>query len=145
MIVLAVLGIAILVFRGLGFAGIESLASWEVSTRFGLGVMFLFTATAHFTSMKKDLERMIPSWVLYPRAMVYFTGVCEILGAMGLFIPSLQMIAGIGLIIFLIAVLPANINAARTGSTLRGNPPTPLALRIPMQILFILLIWWSAI
>ena len=46
---------------------------------------------------------------------------------------------------FFVAVLPANIHAARAGVTLGGEPATPLALRIPMQLLFIGLTWWSAV
>jgi uncharacterized membrane protein len=88
---------------------------------------------------------MVPKWVPHPKTMVYFTGVCEILGAIGLLLPSLQKAAAIALILLLIALLPANINAARTAVTLRGKPSTALWLRVPMQILFILLIWWSAI
>jgi hypothetical protein len=38
----------------------------------------------------------------------------------------------------------ANINAAMKGVTLMGTPATPLALRVPMQILFIALIWWAS-
>jgi uncharacterized membrane protein len=145
MLVLAVLLISILLFRLIGEFGVDSLDSWQVSTRFGLAVMFFFTASAHFTSMKEDLIAMVPKWVPQPRIMVYFTGVCEILGAIGLLIPSVQKITAIALILLLIALLPANINAARSGITLRGKPPTPLLIRIPMQLLFSFLIWWSAI
>jgi uncharacterized membrane protein len=75
--------------------------------------------------------------------MVFFTGLCEFAGAIGLVIPETRRAAGIALILFFIAVLPANIHAARAGVTLRGRPATPLWLRIPMQILFIVLTWWS--
>lgn len=145
MLVLIVLGVAILVFRLLGVVGIQYFDSWVISTRFGLAVMFLFTASAHFTSMKADLIRMVPKWVAYPKAMVTFTGICEILGAVGILIPGLQKITGIALILLLVLLLPANIHAAKTGVTLRGKSATALWLRIPMQILFILLVWWSAI
>ena len=93
--------------------------------------------------MKEDLIRMTPSWVPWPRAMVFFTGLCEFAGAIGLVVPALQRAAGIALILFFVAVLPANIHAARAGITLRGRPPTPLWLRVPMQFLFIALAWWS--
>ena len=73
---------------------------------------------------------------------MYFTGICEIAGAIGLLIPELRSAAGICLIIFFIAVLPANIHAAKTGAGLRGKPATALWLRIPMQVLFIVLAWW---
>jgi uncharacterized membrane protein len=141
MIVLLVLGLSILFFRGIGALGVDALASWHDSTRFGLAVMLFFTASAHFTSMRKDLVRMVPRSVPHPETMVYFTGVCEILGAIGLLLPPLQKVAAVALILLLIALLPANIHAARTGVTLRGKPATSLWLRIPMQVLFILLIW----
>src|SRR5690349_18949005 len=103
MIVLFVLLISILVFRGVGELGVPLFASWQTAARFGLAVMLLFTASARFTRMKEDLIRMVPPRIPNPRAMVYFTGVCEILGAIGLTIPSLSKLTGITLIIFFIA------------------------------------------
>jgi len=143
MLVLIVLVAFILLFRGLGFAGAPAFASWSSDVRDGLAVMLLFTASAHFTPMKEDLIRMTPPWVPLPRAMVFFTGLCELAGAIGLVIPATRRAAGIALILFFIAVLPANIHAARAKVTLRGRPATPLWLRVPMQILFIFLAWWS--
>jgi uncharacterized membrane protein len=143
MLVLLVLVASILIFRGLGFAGASALASWPTAVRDGFAVMLLFTASAHFTPIKEDLIRMTPRWVPRPRAMVFFTGLCELAGAIGLLIPATRRAAGIALILFFIAVLPANIHAARAGVTLRGRPATPLWLRIPMQVLFIFFVWWS--
>ena len=53
--------------------------------------------------------------------------------------------AGLALIVFLLAVLPANIHAARAGVTLRGAPATPIAPRVALQGLFIGLLWWSGV
>ena len=39
------------------------------------------------------------------------------------------------------AMLPANVSAARRGIEVRGRRVTPLWLRVPMQILFILWTW----
>jgi uncharacterized membrane protein len=47
------------------------------------------------------------------------------------------------LIVLLIGMFVANVNAARKGVTLRGKPATPLWVRTPMQALFIALLWWS--
>jgi uncharacterized membrane protein len=142
MLVLIVLIVAFVVLRVLGFAGVVAFASWQGSARDALAIMLLFTASAHFTSMRKDLLRMMPPWVPWPRAMVYFTGICEIAGAVGLLIPEFRSAAGICLIVFFIAVLPANIYAAKTNVGLRGKAATALWLRIPMQVLFIGLAWW---
>jgi uncharacterized membrane protein len=138
-----VLVVSLLAFRGVGVAGVEALSSWAAATRWALAVMFLFTASAHFTALKEDLVRMVPKAVPYPRQVVYLTGICEVLGAIGLLVPSLQRAAGIALVLFLIAVFPANVHAARTAVTIRGKPATPLWLRLPMQLLFIGLTWWS--
>lgn len=143
MTVLIVLLVALFLFRGIGALGFETFASWPAATRYALAVMLFFTASAHFTSMKEDLVRMVPNWVPRPRAVVLLTGICEILGAIGLLLPSLQHVAGVGLILFFFAVFPANVRATRAGVTLRGKPATPLWLRTPMQILFIVLTWWS--
>jgi uncharacterized membrane protein len=143
MLVLIIFIVSIIVFRGLGFTGAPAFASWPADVRDGLAVMLLFTASSHFTPMKEDLIRMAPRWVPRPRAMVFFTGLCELAGAVGLVVPETRRAAGIALILFFIAVLPANIHAARAGVTLRGRPATPLWLRVPMQILFIVLAWWS--
>ena len=44
--------------------------------------------------------------------IVRFTGLCEIAGAIGLLVPWTRFAAGIGLVLFLIAVFPANAYAA---------------------------------
>ena len=145
MIVLVVLLVSLLIYRGVGALGVDALATWPAATRFALATTLLLTASAHFTRMKEDLIRMVPEWVPWPRAMVYFTGVCELVGAVGLLIPSLRLAAGIALIAMFILLFPANVKAAQSGVGLGGRPPTPLWLRVPMQLLFIVLTFWSAV
>jgi uncharacterized membrane protein len=106
--------------------------------------MFVFTGVAHFSKMKHDLARMIPSSFPQPMLIVCITGVCEFLGATGLLIPRSRSLAGICLILLLIGMFTANINAALKGVTLGGKPVTSLWLRTPMQILFIGMIWWAS-
>lgn len=143
MTVLIVLLVALFLLRGIGALGFATFASWPAATRYALAVMLFFTASAHFTSMREDLIRMIPGWVPRPRAVVFITGICEILGAIGLLLPAVQRASGFALILFFVAVFPANVRAARAGVTLRGKPATRLWVRTPMQILFIVLTWWS--
>jgi uncharacterized membrane protein len=142
MLVLIVLFGGLLLFRLLGFAGVGIFSTWQAATTYALALMFLFTATAHFGKMREDLERMLPPWVPNPRAIVFITGILEIIGALGLIIPETRWLAGLCLILFLIAVFPANVHAAKAKSTLAGRPATPLGVRAPMQILFILLLVW---
>lgn len=142
---LIVLIVVTLLTRLAGQLGVRSLRDWAAATRVGLAVMFCFTAAAHFNNMRADMIRMMPPSVPYPELMVTFTGVCEILGAIGLLIPRTRRIAAIALILFLIAVLPANIHAARAGVTIGGSAATPLVPRIALQVLFIALLWWSGV
>jgi uncharacterized membrane protein len=142
--VLLILVGACLIFRGLGFAGIAAFATWQACARDALSLMLVFTGVSHFTSMKEDFVRMMPAAIPWPRAMVYFTGICELAGAAGLLLPETRRVAAYALIVFFLAILPANIHAARAGVTLRGRPATNLWLRIPMQILFIAVAIWSA-
>lgn len=143
MVVVLILVVSCLIFRGLGFAGITVFATWQASARDGLSLMLVFTGVSHFTFMEEDFVRMMPPSIPFPRAMVYFTGICEITGAVGLLLPEFRRAAAYALIAFFLAVLPANIHAARAGVTLRGKPATNPRLRIPMQILFIAIAFWS--
>lgn len=142
---LVVLVVVTLLSRAIGRLGVTQLRDWAASTRVGLAVMFCFTAAAHFNSMRPDMIAMIPPSVPNPEFMVTFTGMCEILGAVGLLVPRTRRLAAAALILFLLAVLPANIHAAQAGVTLRGAPPTPLVPRVMLQLLFIALLWWSGV
>ena len=142
---LVLLTVVTLLARLAGQLGVRSLRSWAASVRVGLAVMFTFTAVAHFNSIREDLVRMVPPWVPAPAAMVTLTGVCEILGAVGLLVPRTRRAAAVALIVFLVAVLPANVHAAASGVTLRGAPVTPIVPRVALQMMFIALVWWSGV
>lgn len=133
-----------LILRAIGALGVTALVTWHDSVRYALALMFAFTGVAHFNRMKHDLARMIPSFFPQPMLIVYFTGVCEFLGAAGLLIPEFRHLAEICLILLLVGMFTGNVNAALKGVTLVGKPVTALWLRTPMQILFIGLIWWAS-
>jgi len=139
--VLIVLCAAFGLYRMLGLAGVTALDSWTVSARAALSTMFFFTAASHFTPMKKDLMAMVPPALPRPDVLVLITGIAELAGAIGLLVPRTTFWAAIGLIALMIAMLPANISAARRGVLLRGRPATSLWLRVPMQVLFIAWAW----
>ena len=143
MAVLIVLFTSWLVFRGIGALGMGALATWQHSAGYALAVMFVFTGIAHFNKMRHDLARMVPAMFSRPMLLVYFTGILEFAGVVGLMMPRFRALAGTCLIVLLIAIFPANVNAAMKGTTLAGKAATPLWLRAPMQVLFIGLLWWS--
>jgi uncharacterized membrane protein len=140
--VLAVLFGSLLVYRALGAAGVSLFASWIESARFALASMFVFTAVSHFAPMKRDLIAMVPPSLPRPDLLILATGVLELAGAGGLLFEATRFWAACGLILLLAAMLPANVSAARRGIEIRGRRVTPLWLRVPMQILFIIWAWY---
>jgi uncharacterized membrane protein len=143
MVPLIVLIVVTLLARCAGQLGVAALRNWAAAVRVGVAVMLCFTAAAHFNSMRADLIRMVPPAVPNPEFMVTFTGVCEILGAIGLLVPQTRRAAAVGLMLLFVGVLPANIHAALTGVTLSGAAATPLVPRIALQLLFIAAVWWA--
>lgn len=122
---------------------------FALSGRIAMSVMLLFTAAAHF-AFNKGMAMMLPAFVPYKTQIVYLTGIIEIIGALGLFFPDIQILTGWLLNVFFILIVPANIYAAvhhidyQKGSS-DGNGLPYLWFRIPLQILFILWVYFSAV
>ena len=140
MVSLYVLITATAAFRIAGLLGVRSFRSFADCLRFGFAVMFVFTGISHFTSLKEDFVRMIPFEFFRNDATVYATGAIEIAGA--LWLASGRRVGTICVlfIVFLAAVLPANIYASVNNITLGGRPPTELHLRVMAQVLYIALL-----
>lgn len=139
--VLAILFGTFFLYRALGVIGLSQLDSWVASARFALATMFVFTAVSHFAPMRRDLIAMVPPGFPRPDLMVFFTGIMEVAGAAGLLFESTRFWAACGLILLLVAMLPANVSAARRRIELRGRRVTPLWIRVPMQVLLIVWAW----
>ncbi|MRI00040.1 hypothetical protein GH721_05765 [Kriegella sp. EG-1] len=120
-----------------------------LSARIAMSIMLCFTAIGHVV-FTKGMAMIIPQSIPFKTSIVYFTGLFEILLAIGLLIPKLKVISGWLLIIFLILMLPANIYASIHNinyqkGTFDGNGIAYLWFRIPLQLLFILWTYFCAI
>lgn len=143
---------ATLVFRTLGALGVRRFASWPVSAAHGMAVMLVLTASAHFVPASvtvmpnhADLVRMVPPFMPFADAVIYLTGVLELLGALGLVLTATRWVAGVALAALFVTLLPANIHAAIADVTFaNGEPATPLWQRIPEQILYVGIVVWAA-
>ena len=129
--------------RIVGAISWSALDNWQMAVRAGLAIMFVVTGVAHFTRTRVDLIRMVPPQLPHPALLVTVTGVAELAGAIGLLIPRLAPWAGYALIALLIAMFPANLYASQIGHRIAGRPHTRLALRLPLQLLWIALLGWS--
>lgn len=110
---------------------------WWTALRVALAAMFLLTASAHWGKRREDLIRMVPAPLPRPDLLVTVTGICEIVGAIGLLIPRAAPVAAIGMTLLLITVFPANVRAVRQAISIGGRPPTPLSARAAIQIVFL--------
>jgi uncharacterized membrane protein len=122
---------------------------YPFSGRIAMAVMLVFTAIGHF-AFTKGMTMMLPDFIPFKTEVIYLTGVIEIIAAVGLLIPSLRVWTGWALILFFILLLPGNIKAAvdhidYQKATFDGNGPAYLWFRIPLQILFIVWTYLSAI
>lgn len=122
---------------------------FALSGRIAMSIMLLFTAIGHFV-FTQGMSMMIPKFIPYKETFVHLTGVFEISLAIGLLIPRWKYISGWALIIFLLLMLPANIytsvhNVNYQKGTLDGKGLSYLWFRIPLQFLFIIWTYLSAI
>jgi uncharacterized membrane protein len=106
--------------------------------RVSLAIMLIVTGIAHFTRTDLMVE-MMPEFLPLKKEIVYMTGILELLAVIGLLVGRLSRITAILLIIFFVAVLPANIVGGIKQVNLGGmeNGIMYLLFRVPMQILFI--------
>src|SRR6516162_4068398 len=134
---LILLVILVVVFWLAGRAGIALFQDPSFVLRAALGFMFLFTASAHWGRRRPDLIRMVPPQLPHPHLLVTVTGILEILGAIGLFVPRTARAASICLALLLLALFPANIRAARQNLTIGGQHVLSWPIRGAIQLVFI--------
>jgi len=82
---------------------------------------------------------MIPDALPAPAALVYISGVFEILGGLGLILPATRRLAAWGLVALFLAVVPANVNMAVNHLPFGTHevPSWALWARLPLQLLLI--------
>ncbi|MEP6987815.1 MAG: DoxX family protein [Chloroflexota bacterium] len=110
-----------------------------------LAATFIIAGIAHFTFLRKDFAQIVPPIFPNKDGIVIFTGILELLGGIGLLIPQLSRWAAIALILYLIAVFPANIYGARQHVPILGKPHPSVMVRLPFQSLLIFLLWWTTL
>lgn len=105
-----------------------------------MALFFVGAGMLHFL-MPAFYLAIVPSMLPRPLALVYISGVFEILGGIGVLVPPCRRAAGYGLIALLIAVFPANIKMftdhLHQGFSLAT---VGLFLRLPLQIVFIVIV-----
>lgn len=109
-----------------------------------VSAFFVFVGVNHFLN-PAFFEAIVPPYLPSPRLLVDLSGVCEIAGGIGILVPALRQPARWGLIALLIAVFPANLHMALNPQPFvdSGFPLWALYLRLPLQGVLILWVFWS--
>lgn len=117
---------------------LKLVALWALAAAMiGIGVL-------HFVR-PKPFVRIVPKYLPAPLALVYISGLFEILGGIGLLIPATRTWAAWGLIALYVAVFPANVYMLTDNISLDPRKPIPrwaLWLRLPFQLVFIAWAYW---
>jgi uncharacterized membrane protein len=104
-------------------------------------VFFIAAGANHFIHPDFYI-RIVPQWLPAHAPLVQISGGCEILGGIGVLLRKTRRIAGVGLIVLLVAVFPANLEMALHPELYR-DIGTPLAfyLRLPLQLVLLAWVW----
>jgi len=106
-----------------------------------LAILFLVSGCLHFI-LPETYRKIVPPTLPARLGLVYISGAAEILGGLGLLVPSTRRAAAWGLIALLIAVFPANIYMAIAHLRFPGVMGQSWAqwTRLPLQLP---LIYWA--
>lgn len=83
----------------------------RTTIRIVLAVAFLLAGLLHL-AVPGPFLAITPDWVPRPEAVIRFTGLAEIAGAIGLMTRRFRVAAGIGLALYTVCVYPANVHHA---------------------------------
>jgi uncharacterized membrane protein len=113
----------------------------NVTGRVILVILFILSGSLHFIAPQLYLK-IVPPYLPAHLPIVYISGAAEALGGIGLLIPSTRRAAAWGLVVLLIAILPANIYMATAHLPAPGVMGHGWAqwLRVPLQLP---LIYWA--
>ncbi len=106
-------------------------------------LFYIMAGTNHFINPDWYV-RIVPPILPFKTAIVYISGILEIILGSLLIFPKTRFIAAWGLIILLVAVYPANIYVALTNGGVMDTTPLIAWGRLPFQFVLIGLAYWHS-
>ena len=106
------------------------------------GGVFHFVPVGHafFTSI---VPPWLPAWLPGPGALVYLSGIMELVAAAALLREKTRRVAGYALMAITVGVTPANVHMWMHPELYAYAPQWMYAFRLLLQIFLLWLIWWS--
>jgi uncharacterized membrane protein len=124
------------------------LGRYKRPLRYVMGVLYVVAGTMHFV-VPQVYVQVVPPSLPRPLALVYLSGIAEIVLGLGVLVPRTRRLAAWGLVLLLLAVFPANVYMATHDVVLEGVPewasePSDAATwaRLPFQGVLLLWAWW---
>ncbi len=109
---------------------------------YALAAFYAFAGYRHIAGPEPFLS-ITPAWVPFPEAVILWTGIAEIAGAIALaqpWSPRLRQAGGIGLALYALCVWPANINHMLMDMA-QPDGGWGLAYHVPRMLAQPLIIW----
>lgn len=109
-----------------------------------MALFYILGGVNHFINAQFYMP-MMPPYLPWHAALVFLSGVAELGLGIAVLIPSLRRIAAWGIILLLIAILPANIHIALHNIPVFGATEGAGVwnwVRLPVQGVLILWAWW---
>ncbi|KQR73180.1 hypothetical protein ASG25_20335 [Rhizobium sp. Leaf384] len=108
--------------------------------RTGLSIFYALAGILHLAWPSPFLT-ITPDWVPFPSTVIALTGVCELLGAVGIWFRPTERAAAIGLALYAVCVYPANIKHAIDSLTAADAGVLPWLYHVPRLLLQPVLVW----
>jgi uncharacterized membrane protein len=132
---LLVLIAAIVLFFARGRGRYLQFGGVQIALRVLVSLPLLISAIALHFMRSNEATAMLPPVFSNPRIAVIGTGVLEIFGAIGLFVPKVRRSAALWIAIMMVLIFPVNVWVA--GQTFAGVQMPSVPVRLTMQVIYI--------
>ena len=106
-----------------------------------MGLFYLAAGINHFWHPGFYIN-IIPPYLPWHEALVYVSGVIEIVLGLMIFLPRYRALAAWAIIAMLIAFMPVHIHMVMNPQSYPEVSPVLLWLRLPLQVVFIAWAYW---
>lgn len=133
-----VLTLTILCFFALGRGAYSSFGTSQVILKVLVALPLVVSAILLHFFRASLTASIIPPFFPARLFLAVFTGICEISGSVGLFVPRVRRPAAFWIAVMLIAIFPANVYSA--GRVIAGFQFPSVPVRLAMQVVYIALV-----
>lgn len=126
----------------------DDLNRYKRPLRYVMGLLYVGAGVLHFVAPKR-YAHVVPPRLPRPVALVYLSGIAEIVLGSGVLLRRTRRRSAWGIVALLIAVFPANVHMATSDVATDAVPDwaeditrAALWIRLPLQAVLVLWAWW---